>query len=115
MDALLQTNQAVVDELESRTLQLSLAPETLPPVFSLPPALAHALMLQPSKDYTIGVILGAFHTYILNHSLAGVSTGTSVSPVLALDPTLKSILAVSQQTIPYSAAVALLCRQLQPK
>ncbi len=106
MDSLLQTNQAVMDELESRTLQLSLAPETPPPVFSLPPVLAHALMLQPSKHYTIGVILGAFHTYILNHSLSGASA------VLTLDSALKSILAAPQQTIPYSAAVALLCRQL---
>lgn len=116
MDALLEKQQEVVDQLESRTLQLSLAPETPSPVFSLPPALAHALLLHTTKTYTIGVILGAFQTYILNHSLAsaGIGSGPAASGDLVLDSTLKSILATPQQTISYSAAVALLCRQLRP-
>jgi len=107
MDALLQTNQEAVDALESRTLQLSLAPEAPPPLFSLPPSLARPLMLQPSKHYTIGMILTAFHTYILNNSLAGTGSG-----VLNLNAPLAAALHTTPTQHSYSAAVALLCRQL---
>jgi hypothetical protein len=113
MDALLEKQQEVVDQLESRTLQLSLAPEMPPAVFSLPPKLAHALLLHTTKTYTIGVILGAFQTYILNNSLAGA--GADAGPVLNLNASLMDALHTHQKQHSYSAAVALLCRQLQPK
>ncbi len=105
MDTLLQINQEATDALESQTLQLSLAPESPTPLFSVPPPLAHALMLQTSKRYTIGMILTAFHTYILNHSL-GRPNG-----VLALDTHIAHILNCPQK-LPYSAAVVNLCRYL---
>jgi hypothetical protein len=113
MDALLEKQQEVVDQLESRTLQLSLAPETPPAVFSLPPKLAYALLLHTTKTYTIGVILGAFQTYILNNSLA--SAGADAKPVLNLNAPLAAALGTTPTQYSYSAAVALLCRQLQPK
>ena len=62
--------QETIDALESRTLQLSLKPEEPAPLFSLPSRIANALLLDQSKAYTIGNVLTAFHTYILNHSLA---------------------------------------------
>ncbi len=107
MDALLQTNQEAADALESRTLQLSLAPEAPSPLFSLPPPLAHALMLQPSKHYTIGNIMTAFHTYILNHSLVQSGGLLKVNTLFALERNAPSI--------SYSAALVLLCRQLRIK
>jgi len=113
MDALLEKQQEVVDQLESRTLQLSLAPETPPAVFSLPPKLAYALLLHTTKTYTIGVILGAFQTYILNNSLAGL--GSSANPVLNLNAPLAASLGTTPTQHSYSVTVALLCRQLQPK
>lgn len=109
MDALLEKQQEVVDQLESRTLQLSLAPETPPAVFSLPPKLAYTLLLHTTKTYTIGVILGAFQTYILNNSLAGPS-----SAVLNLNAPLAAALGTTPTQYSYSAAVGLLCRQLVP-
>ena len=117
MDALLEKQQEVVDQLESRTLQLSLAPETPPAVFSLPTKLAHALLLHTTKTYTIGVILGAFQTYILNNSLAGSGSGlgADAKPVLNLNAPLATALGTTPTQHSYSATVALLCRQLQPK
>jgi len=119
MDALLEKQQEVVDQLESRTLQLSLAPETPPAVFSLSPKLAHALLLHTTKTYTIGVILGAFQTYILNNSLAGSGSsaglGADTNPVLNLNAPLAAALGTIPTQHSYSAAVALLCRQLIQK
>lgn len=111
MESLLQTNQEAVNALESRTLQLSLKPEAPTPLFSLPAPLAHTLMLQPSKHYTIGNVMTAFHTYILNHSLC---QGGSL---LALDEPLTRGLAPASGAnhISYSAALVHLCRQLQAK
>jgi hypothetical protein len=106
MDALLEKQQEVVDQLESRTLQLSLAPETPPAVFSLPPKLAYALLLHTTKTYTIGMILGAFQTYILNNSLADANL------VLNLNAPLAAALGTIPTQHSYSAAVALLCQQL---
>ena len=109
MESLLQTNQEAVNALESRTLQLSLNPETPTPLFSLPTPLAHTLMLQPSKHYTIGNIMTAFHTYILNHSLCQGSGG-----LLTLDERLIHNLHSPHKHISYSAALVYLCRQLVP-
>lgn len=107
MESLLRTNQEAVNALESRTLQLSLNPEAPPPLFSVPAPLAHALMLQPSKYYTIGNIMTAFHTYILNHSLCQGGGG-----LLHLDERLIYNLHSPHKHISYSAALVHLCRQL---
>jgi hypothetical protein len=112
MDALLQKQQEVVDQLESRTLQLSLAPETPPAVFLLPPKLAYTLLLHTTKTYTIGVILGAFQTYILNNSLAGSGSSAGAGPVLNLNAPIAAAVGTTPTQHSYSAAVALLCRQL---
>jgi hypothetical protein len=103
-------NDESYEALESRTLQLSLAPEKTPPLFSLPHTLAHTLMLHPSKHYTIGVILTAFHTYILNHSLA--LRGGLLKPCKLFPHTLAP--AGNATHIPYSAALKNLCQQLKP-
>jgi len=112
--------QQEIDALESRTLQLSLAPDAEAPLFSLPASLASALMLQPSKHYTIGVILSAFHTYILNHSLSAgngfLRPDNLYNPVESIPYSARPSLAPAGNAmhIPYSAALAHLCRQLLP-
>ena len=128
MESLLQTNQEAVNALESRTLQLSLNPEAPPPIFSVPTPLAHALMLQPSKYYTIGNVMTAFHTYILNHSLCqggglltldepltrGLAPASCASHIPYSAPRGLAPASCASH-IPYSAALVHLCRQLQPK
>lgn len=115
--------QETIDALESRTLQLSLKPEEPAPLFSVPTPLANALHLDQTKAYTIGNVLTAFHTYILNHSLVAgrgllkadglfASAGNPTHIPYSARPISHQQSCASH--IPYSAALKNLCRQLNP-